>query len=430
MVVNFGSLKFGDVESSEYGIYITGSAVFNAPERDVEFVSVPGRNGDVVIDNGKFNNITISYPAGVFGDSPEQFAEKISAFRNALLSQRGYQRLSDTYHPDEYRMGVFVASIEVEPTAKNRAGEFKLEFNCKPQRWLTSGEVAIPVDSGDIIFNQTAFEASPLLEVEGEGSITFNDQTVMLTDMSFGDIVLSREKRDHIGNMYVALPNKKVSQLISIDFNPDLVETDDVITISEVSYWVYTISTDGTFESSAYTTAGTPISDGASWRIPGYIMDDKERTSDYAMAKNVQLTVGTSVNKIMVATITLSGETSGGDTVQTVRTMSLSLVYDGDHTINILGDTELLAVGNSAITEVRLYSGELQVDSSASMLGTPTYIDCDIGEVYRISNGELISLNAAAQLGSDLPVLPVGPTKIEFDDTITDLKIVPRWWQV
>lgn len=141
----FNSLIFGGVNSADYGIYITGEAVYNAPERAVETVSVPGRNGTIVIDQGHWNNIQVTYPAGTFGKSQAEFREAVSAFRNAVLSQLGYQRLTDTYHPDEYRMAVYVSGLEVDPTHYGSAGEFKLKFDCKPQRWLTSGEQEITV---------------------------------------------------------------------------------------------------------------------------------------------------------------------------------------------------------------------------------------------------------------------------------------------
>ena len=133
------SLTFGGIDSADYGIFITGSGTFSAPERDVEFVSVPGRNGDLAIDNGRWNNIEVTYPANI----PYDFDAKISAFRSEICRKRGYQRLEDTYHLDEFRMGVLTMGIQPEPIPLNRGGDFNLVFNCKPQRFLKSGEIPI-----------------------------------------------------------------------------------------------------------------------------------------------------------------------------------------------------------------------------------------------------------------------------------------------
>ena len=86
----FNSFDFDGINSLEYGVYITGEAVFNAPERAMEMVSIPGRNGALAIDYGRYENIIVTYPAGMFADNQADFAEKIRTFRNKLVSLTGY----------------------------------------------------------------------------------------------------------------------------------------------------------------------------------------------------------------------------------------------------------------------------------------------------------------------------------------------------
>lgn len=146
----YKALSFDDVSSRTYGVYITGQAVYNAPTRDVEMISIPGRNGAFALDKGRFENIEVSYPAGIFADNETDFAEAISDFRNFLCSRNGYVRLTDEYNPDEYRMAVYKSGLEVSP-AQLKAGEFEIIFDCKPQRYLTSGEEAVTMGSWDDI---------------------------------------------------------------------------------------------------------------------------------------------------------------------------------------------------------------------------------------------------------------------------------------
>lgn len=138
----YKSLVFDGEDSRDYGVYITGEAVYNAPEREVEMISIPGRSGAFALDKGRFENIEVSYPAGIFADNETDFAEAISDFRNFLCSRRGYVRLTDEYNPNEYRMAIYKSGLEVTP-AQLKAGEFNITFDCKPQRWLTSGEDAV-----------------------------------------------------------------------------------------------------------------------------------------------------------------------------------------------------------------------------------------------------------------------------------------------
>ena len=89
MAMIFNSLIFGSINSADYGIYITGESVYDAPERAVEMVKVPGRNGALALDQGRWENIEVSYPAGCFGDDQNDFATRISNVRNAVVSQLG-----------------------------------------------------------------------------------------------------------------------------------------------------------------------------------------------------------------------------------------------------------------------------------------------------------------------------------------------------
>ena len=136
------SLIFGGVNSADYNVWISGADSYSAPERDVEVVSVPGRNGDLIIDNGKWNNISITYPAFI----PKGFENQFNYFRSAICRKTGYQRLEDTYHPDEYRMARLAGGLSPSKVgAFLRNGDFSLTFNCKPQRFLKIGDEPVQI---------------------------------------------------------------------------------------------------------------------------------------------------------------------------------------------------------------------------------------------------------------------------------------------
>ena len=156
----FKALTFDGESSRDYGVYITGQAVYNAPERDVEMVTIPGRNGAFAQDQGRFENIEVTYPAGMFASNQADFAQGIAAFRNMLCSRKGYCRLTDEYNPNEYRLAVYKSGLEVDPARS--AGEFNITFECKPQRYLMSGERVFHV--GD--WNDTDIETGDLVTVD------------------------------------------------------------------------------------------------------------------------------------------------------------------------------------------------------------------------------------------------------------------------
>lgn len=150
---------FGGVNSLDYGVLLDGSGTTTAPERDVMTVTIPGRSGDLLVDAGRWKNTTVSYPCTI----AREFEGRFAAFKQALLAEGGYKRLEDTLHPDEYRLAYLAGPLEPETIPYNRAGTFALDFGCKPQRFLKSGEDVLTVASGGKLYNPTGCAALPLI---------------------------------------------------------------------------------------------------------------------------------------------------------------------------------------------------------------------------------------------------------------------------
>lgn len=170
-------LTFAGGNSLDFGVRISGTGTFGAPQRVYKEIDVPGRNGKLLIDEKRYSNITINYPAFIV----KKYAENIEGWRNWLLSHTGYQRLEDTFHPGEYRMACFNDAFTVETTQKYTAGEFTMSFTCKPQRWLKIGEERKAVTSGTVLHNPTQFEARPYIRIYGSGTVTLGTQTITVT---------------------------------------------------------------------------------------------------------------------------------------------------------------------------------------------------------------------------------------------------------
>lgn len=178
----FKSLTFDGENSLNYGVYITGEAVYNAPERSIDMVVIPGRNGTLSLDQGRFENIEVTYPAGTFGSTQAEFSSNISSLRNALVSRYKYVQIEDEYNSDEFRMGIYRSGLEVDPVSMGRAGEFDIVFDCKPQRFLKSGQNVYTRTVSGSISNPTLFEAKPLLVVTGTGNLTVNGVQIAISE--------------------------------------------------------------------------------------------------------------------------------------------------------------------------------------------------------------------------------------------------------
>lgn len=173
--------NFDGTSSLDLGLCISGEQTYAAPERDFDRVVIPGRNGDLIMDNGRYKAVIVRYRCLIREDFPNAYA----AVRAFFLSHNGYFKLYDTYHPGEFRIAAYNGGLDNPETgAGNMWGQFRIEFLCRPERYLESGEIWEEIADGDTIHNPTLFPSRPLIEVTGSGSFTIGDQTVTLTNNS------------------------------------------------------------------------------------------------------------------------------------------------------------------------------------------------------------------------------------------------------
>jgi len=120
---------FDGKKSSDFGVMISGNGVWNAPARRGMQISVPGRNGDVWVDDGAYENIVVTYPCYI----ADGFADKVDEFRAWLAAHSyDYYRLFDTYHAGGYRNARFLGPLNTAPGTRNLTGKFDVSFDCLP----------------------------------------------------------------------------------------------------------------------------------------------------------------------------------------------------------------------------------------------------------------------------------------------------------
>lgn len=407
------NLIYGEVSANDYGVYLGGDGIYNVPERTVETVSVPGRNGDLTIDQKRYENVPIQYYCFVDGATQDEMRKKFTAFKNAIASQVGYKKLIDTYQPDDYRMALFVSGIEVQSVALGKAVVFQLQFNCKPQRYLTDGDNEVTITDGSTLNNPTLYDAEPLLMVEGYGDIGFNGYTVNIEDAPMGEVLLMNK-----GTMALSFATSS-DRSFPRTFNNEVLNDGDPFS----GTMSVTVKCENTFGLITFFE----------------VINDDENTT-YTVKPY------TSPNGGMVATITMpfsfgawhnDTELSWSNSVQ-IRNKndSTDVALSFIMSVTYSNDTLKFAI-DSFTTKDYMFNLSAVVDygdvtgiSSQSLLGNPTYIDCEIGEAYKYENGSLIGLNSYIDLGSDLPKLSSGINTFEVDETITSLIVVPRFWQL
>lgn len=402
----FKAFEFDGVSSRNYGVYITGEAVYNAPERAVEMITIPNRNGAFAQDQGRFENIEVTYPAGIFADNESDFADGISNLRNLLCSKRGYCRLEDDYNPNEYRLAIYKSGLEVEP-ALLKAGEFEITFECMPQRFLKSGGNEITVINADSILNPSRFASHPLFEVWGSGSfgidgkqLTVNQEPyghVQVTDTEATSSTLIHETlRDLIANGDTITAPQAMIRFILNNPNPSGYWSgrDDVIT-DDSDVFVFRSITTNQFE---------------------FIMRFMNKTFTFGTPGSYSLNAKI---KWQLPDMTIKS-----------MTYDIELSYDGSDGILFEITTGTMPTGWS-ITNRQMELTAMYADSTKYPTGDPPiYFDLDIGEAYTLDGLRPVSANNAVTMPMELPVFGPGSHRVYKDNTITTLKMVPRWWKI
>ena len=124
------NVVFGNVNLSDYGeAFAFYCNIFEKPVRDVEIVSVPGRNGDLLYDNGRYKNVERRYIVQVKG------IDVAHSLMNSLLNTVGYQKLTDDYDNAFY----YMARLKSAPKIIGFVGDavkMEIVFDRMPQRWL------------------------------------------------------------------------------------------------------------------------------------------------------------------------------------------------------------------------------------------------------------------------------------------------------
>ena len=398
---------FDGENSRTYGVYVTDVEVFGAPVRNVEMISIPGRNGSFALDKGSYENIQVTYKCAMGCESQADFNAGISAFRNMLASRTGYKRLEDEINTSEYRMACFRGGISV-PTLNKETATFDVVFDCKPQRYLKSGETAVSVASGGTISNPTLYDAHPMLQVWGYGGLAINGEPLAINSVPVGQIVLENSyysgwQSGHISKSvnYPALNNGDKFYIawpvIEVFIYGDSIPTTGSYQINTVAGFNYDIEC-------LRTTEQGHEGYWVECKRSSHILEFENNALDIHYNDTFELTIGGST--------TIRFGVLAEEILRNVLWCGIGTLSDGANAFSRVRYDEIYGI------------------SSKSALGEPLYFDLDIGEAYKVEDGAVVSVNNAVTIPAKLPVLVPGENTITYDNTITQFKIVPRWWQL
>ena len=185
--------------SKEFHITVEKCPEFEAAEREMETLYIPGRNGALTYSDGAFKNVSQKYEVWFKSENlgTTAFSKEIALW---LLSPQGYQVLEDDYDPDIYRQAFFKGPLNIENWMLKR-GRATLEFECKPQRFLKSGDLPRQILTPQTLYN-SYMPSLPLIKVvgSGAGTVTIGGVTISITNISEFLILDSDTQNAYKGN--------------------------------------------------------------------------------------------------------------------------------------------------------------------------------------------------------------------------------------
>ena len=158
-----GIINFNGVSSEDLGLIVQFTPTYQYPEREYEKVHIPGKNGELLLDSGYFKNVERKYSLAKIYKRGQGFVASANAIASWLHSANGYARLEDSYEPEYYREAMYKSEGEMT-NYQDTVTVLEVKFECKPQRWLISGEKEIAIGNDYDITNPTSFDASPIIK--------------------------------------------------------------------------------------------------------------------------------------------------------------------------------------------------------------------------------------------------------------------------
>lgn len=119
------------------GIYISSDTYLNSPAFDYSEFQIPGRDGNVILDNKRMGNVIRRFDCYIPETGNVETA--LRDLKSILYNNRGYLKIASDYDPGFYQYGYLAEGLEVSPFDQKTAS-FSLYFSCLPKIFDSSTE--------------------------------------------------------------------------------------------------------------------------------------------------------------------------------------------------------------------------------------------------------------------------------------------------
>lgn len=232
-----GSFTFNGVSSTTHGLRVTSDYVINSTGNDVETVSVPGRDGDLLISKNRLKSVTIELPCTVL--SSRKLTDAESDISN-WLNVDGYKDLTLSWDPDFIYRSAFIETFEIASLMR-QFGKVKLNFLTYPVKFYKQGRTTQTLSNGATVNGIGNVNAKPIITLVGSGdcTLTINGRKTKLRAVQ-NTITLDMQARQVFsGNLpaWDKVVRAPQYQMPYLDAGRNLISWDGDFTVKMAPYW-------------------------------------------------------------------------------------------------------------------------------------------------------------------------------------------------
>jgi len=180
----------GKDSHADFGLVIEKRPIIPKPQRNIQYVEVPGRSGSLKIDDATYKDIVIPVQCGFKDDHLPAKADLVKSWLDS-----GEGPLIFSNQPDKYYLAHVSDPVDISQELKV-LGKFLVNFRCKPFKYDVTN-AAVTLTSPGIITNPGTVASEPIILVTGNGNITLtiNGADIQLTGVS-GSITIDSVLKD------------------------------------------------------------------------------------------------------------------------------------------------------------------------------------------------------------------------------------------
>ena len=160
--------KYGSFDSQGYLLEIENTVKFPSPEKDIEYIKVAGRSGEVAITDGTFKNVDYELECVIrsgLGDT-QYFATELGKFK----TYNTWQDLTFSWD-SVYKYRALITEGWEWERASDQLHKVKIPIKVKPFKYLIAGQAETTALTTS---NPTKFTADPSITITGSGNMTID----------------------------------------------------------------------------------------------------------------------------------------------------------------------------------------------------------------------------------------------------------------